>query len=66
MKSNSNPFILIDFEQIDLNWGHACNMHSKLEDARRIQYFLHMHVHAALARMRICTGLTKPSLLACM
>ena len=22
----SNPFILIDFEQMDFNWGHPCDM----------------------------------------
>ena len=60
MRQRINPFILIDFEQMDFNWGHA------LEEPRRIKYFLHMHVHAALARMRICTDSTKPSLLACM
>ena len=26
--SYSNPFILIDFEQMDFNWGHVCDMHS--------------------------------------
>ena len=24
--SHSNPFILIDFAQMDFNWGHACDM----------------------------------------
>ena len=42
--SYSNPFILIDFEQMDFNWRHACDMHSP---TRRIKYFLHMQVHAA-------------------
>ena len=37
--SYSNPFIPIDFEQMDFNWGHACDMHSP---TRRI----HMQVHA--------------------
>ena len=46
--SYSNPFILIDFEQMDLNWGHARVRYAQLASrSRRIKYFLHMHVHAA-------------------
>ena len=26
VKESDNPFILIDFEQMDFNWGHACDM----------------------------------------
>ena len=26
VKECNNPFILIDFEQMDFNWGHACDM----------------------------------------
>ena len=50
VKECDNPFILIDFEQIDFNWGHACDMIkfiSTMKTARRIKYCLHMHVHAA-------------------
>ena len=51
VKECDNPFILIDFEQMDFNWGHAYDM-IKLKLtmkrlARRIKYFLQMHVHAA-------------------
>ena len=54
--SYSNPFILIAFEQMDCNWGHACDMIKLIltmkiaqlpcRARRRINYFLHMHVHA--------------------
>ena len=26
VKECDNPFILVDFEQMDFNWGHACDM----------------------------------------
>ena len=51
VKECDNPFILIDFEQMDFNGGHACDMIKlKLTTKRlhiRIKYFLQMHVHAA-------------------
>ena len=31
-----NPFILIDFEQMDFNWGHACDMIKKKLTMKRL------------------------------
>ena len=45
--SYSNPFILIDFEQMDFNWGHACDMSSQVKYA----LFRHKQIHVSRPHM---------------